>query len=201
MDATNLKICSKCNLSKSLDCFGNHPLGKNGKQPQCNACKSKEVSKYNKTKSGIIKKIYSKQRANSRKRGHLMPDYLLTDLRSWALSQQIFHKLYDEWVSSGYDKALSPSFDRIDDYKPYSLDNINIMTWHENNHKGAEDRKNGINNKGSKSIIQMTIDCVFVKRYHSGCFASRDTGIDQGSISACCRGVRKTAGGYIWRFE
>jgi hypothetical protein len=31
--------------------------------------------------------------------------------------------------------------------------------------------------------------------------ASRQTNINRGSISSCCRGERKTAGGYTWKFK
>ena len=37
--------------------------------------------------------------------------------------------------------------DRLNDYKGYSFDNIQLMTWQENKDKGHRDCLNGINNK------------------------------------------------------
>lgn len=51
----------------------------------------------------------------------------------------------------------------------------------------------------SKSVLQYTLDMVFVKEYPSVMEAERQTGIRH--ISECCRGERRTAGGYIWKYK
>lgn len=38
-------------------------------------------------------------------------------------------------------------------------------------------------------------------KYISAKEASRITGINQGSISKCCKGERRIAGGFRWRYE
>jgi hypothetical protein len=48
-----------------------------------------------------------------------------------------FYELYNNWIDSGYKKSDKPSVDRIDDYKGYSFDNIQLMTWKENNKKNT----------------------------------------------------------------
>lgn len=40
-----------------------------------------------------------------------------------------------------------------------------------------------------------------IARFDSTMDAHRSTGVCSSSISACCKGKRKTAGGYIWRYE
>lgn len=47
--------------------------------------------------------------------------------------------------------------------------------------------------------VDITTNLV-VCRFDSTMDAFRNTGIDSSSISACCHGKRKTAGGYKWRF-
>ena len=37
-------------------------------------------------------------------------------------------------------------------------------------------------------------------RYRSACEAERQTGIYNGSIAKCCKGVQKTSGGYHWQY-
>lgn len=137
------------------------------------------------------------QKASSIKRGHNPPEYTLEEFKRWALVQPKFHELYETWVNSGYQEMLSPSTDRTDDYQGYALHLLNWMTWAENKGKGYTDKKNGINNKNSKSVVQMTMIGLFVAKFHSGAQAGRDTGIANSDISSCCTGKLNSAGGFI----
>lgn len=51
-----------------------------------------------------------------------------------------------------------------------------------------------------KPVEQFTIDGELVGRWDSGRKASIATGIDSTRISKVCKGQRKTAGGFVWRF-
>ena len=55
----------------------------------------------------------------------------------------------------------------------------------------------------SKPVVQYSKFGNYVAKFKSENEASRKTGICQSSITACCnkKKHRKTAGGYIWRFE
>ena len=55
--------------------------------------------------------------------------------------------------------------------------------------------------KQSKEIVQYNLNMEYIKTYNSGTEAEIETGIDSGDISRCCRGIRKTAGGYKWKFS
>lgn len=52
----------------------------------------------------------------------------------------------------------------------------------------------------SKPVLQFTLDGEFIKTYPSAKEAERQTGINRTSISYCCNGKLKTAGGFIWKF-
>lgn len=54
-------------------------------------------------------------------------------------------------------------------------------------------------NKRGKKIYQYSKDEKLVNQYESLMDAERITNIPNGNISACCRGSRNTAGGYIWK--
>jgi len=190
---TYLKTCSNCNDDKPSDEFYS-----NGWCIECNREANKE---YRKTKSGMIVKLYSTQRTNSRKRGDIMPSYTKRELKDFLYSIPEFHILYDNWKRSGYKSDLKPSLDRIDDYKSYSLDNIQLMTWEENKDKGYSDRKNGINNKVSKRVKQYDKEGNFIAEYHSIMEASRKVNINNGSISLCASGKTKTGRGYVWKYS
>lgn len=197
------KECSKCfkikNKSEFYTVSGNY---KDNLHSYCKEC-DKIKSKLNKRKvEGLLSRIYSGQKNNSKRRGDLLPDYTLAELKYWAKSQLVFFIIYGAWVKSGYKKDLKPSFDRLDDYKPYTLGNIQIVTWEENRKKSYSDIKNGVNNKISKSVIGVHDKTGDIIRFHSLMEAERVTGINNSQISAVCRGIDmyKTAGGYNWSY-
>lgn len=59
-------------------------------------------------------------------------------------------------------------------------------------------RELGLNS--SKKVIQKDYNNNIINTFNSTCEASRQTGICQPSISACCRGKIKQAGKYIWEY-
>ena len=194
------KKCSKCGTEKPLSGFYKHINGRYGVVACCEECCRKLVNNYHKTKEGLVTKIYSAQKQRSRVNHNPQPTYTRNELRDWLFSQRFFHELYDNWKQSNYSKDLTPSCDRIDDYDYYKLDNIRVITWIENNIKGKEDRKNGINNKGNIAVMCFSLDGAFVAEYYSAAQASRANNSSRGNISSCCAGERPTAGGFIWRY-
>ena len=54
--------------------------------------------------------------------------------------------------------------------------------------------------KNSKSIVQLDKEGNFVKEFSYISEASRELNIACQSISACCKGRRKSAGGYVWKY-
>lgn len=52
-----------------------------------------------------------------------------------------------------------------------------------------------------KAVCMLNTDGVLLKVYSSIVEARDDTGILAQNISSCCRGERKSAGGYLWRYS
>ena len=150
------------------------------------------------TRDGMISVIYQSQKQSSKRRCHSMPEYSLNELRGWIYNQDNFEKLYCDWVESNYDKYMKPSVDRLDDYKPYTISNIRLTTWRENDDKGSQDVKNGVNKKKYKKVRLMekgiVFDAIKYAQEYVGC-SSRE-----GNIVKCCKGDRKTAYGYTWEY-
>lgn len=156
--------------------------------------------RYYRSKRGLISTIYSSQKQSAKHRGHQMPSYTLEQLADWVFNQPNFEYLYANWVDSGFDSRKKPSCDRIDDYAPYMLGNLRLVTWGENNSRSWEDTKSGINNKRSKPVLQITREGIVVEEYYSISNAGREAGVRFTAISACCNGERRTAGGFVWCF-
>ena len=51
-----------------------------------------------------------------------------------------------------------------------------------------------------RKVKQYTKDDIFIKEYFSIQIASDETNIDRATISKCASGIRKTAGGFKWKF-
>ena len=148
----------------------------------------------------LVKAIYDDQIASSKIRKQEKPSYTKKEFIDKYINNEVYLSLYINWVGSGYLKDLAPSFDRIDDYKGYSFDNLQLMRWFENRRKAHLDRKEGRNNKHSKAITGTNIKTGDKLEFHSMNEADRN-GFCNVCICNCCRGKVKTHKGYIWSYK
>ena len=152
------------------------------------------------TKGMLISSMYSHMKQACVKRSMEQPSFTRKELFKWCNKQNKFHDLYAKWVEGGCKTDDIPSIDRIDDYKTYTFDNIQLMTFKENREKMYKDKRDGKNTKVSKAVQQLSTTGKVIAVYHSTGTASRATGIARNGISRCCNGRSKTAGGYRWKF-
>ena len=181
-----MKKCTKCWIEKELIDFGYSKKAKNWLKSECRKCGNKYSREYVKTKRWLITGIYRCQRASSRDRWHTVPKYTNLELQEWIFKQENFEELYDNWVESWYKKSLVPSVDRLDDYKWYSFDNIQLTTWDKNRKRIYQDMKNWINNKQSKAVVWIHKETWEKVEFHSIREASRQIWILMCNISQCC---------------
>jgi len=193
------KICSKCFKKKLTSEFYKQMDCNMQVQSECRKCNIDRIKLYSKTKKGLITRIYSNQKKSAKQRSQNAPSYTKLELKVWLYSQELFHELYNNWVISGYKNELIPSCDRINDYKSYTLYNIQLMTWQENRNKSHINLDRKRKNKQCKPVIQFDVDGNFIKKYYSISEAVRKTGINK--IGTCCRNKRKTAGNYVWKYK
>lgn len=131
------------------------------------------------------------------------------ELEQWILNYKydMFMELFKQWKENDYEKDLVPSIDRIDCMKPYTFDNMQIVTWKINREKFYNEEMN----KYSKNCEQMVkhtrkkvnkynLDGDFIKEYRSISEASRENNISVACICECCQGKRKTAGRFRWTY-
>lgn len=160
-----MKTCCDCNQSLPFTAFVSKPSCKDGYEPRCRACRS---IKYNKgTPELLCKKIYLSQCTHSATRNHPAPAYTLSELTDWVKAQPNFPSLYSNWVASNYSKNLAPSVDRLDDSLPYSLSNIQLMTWEENRAKAAQSKKIGDLLTTHKGVIAFNKDGSIYREFAS----------------------------------
>lgn len=81
--------------------------------------------------------------------------------------------------------------ERRDDNKAFNLD---WCTAKQNNNYGSHNELLG-------KALGEEVCCIETREiYYSAREAGRQTGVDRASISKCCNGKRKTAGGYHWKY-
>lgn len=195
------KECTKCNVTKPLDLYGNCKTTKDGKQSWCKTCTKESTRLRNNTKEGMLKRIYRSQVSSSKKRGFPAPAYTQQELVSLFINSVEFNTQYVEWQISGHSTKQKPSIDRKDDNGYYTLDNIQLMSWENNHSKGTNDIVEGRNTKTSKAVLQYSKNGALLAEYHSCREAARVTGTNVTTISICALGKQKTAGGFKWKFK
>lgn len=79
-----------------------------------------------------------------------------------------------------------------------SLSNLEWCTHKYNSNYGTRVNRMAITNY--EPVIQYTKDGTEVARYQSQKEAMDKTGLSNRHISCCCKGKRKTCGGYVWRY-
>lgn len=207
-----MKVCSQCNKTLPLDAFDLQKTGKQGRRADCKLCRKRFI----RSQKGLIKECFSFQKAKSKKRGYTPPSYSEQELYEWALASPEFHLLYNDWVLSGYQSNFKPSFDRLNDRISYRLDNLQVITWNENNTKGIADQISGRNPKKNLAVDMLDLSGNFIQRFHSVSAAARHfSGIPSNIIGAINHRTSKkrnpdgsyrlitvtTAYGHKWRYS
>ena len=87
-----------------------------------------------------------------------------------------------------------------DTKRKISESHIGITFSEEHKRKMSEAHKGKIY-ANTKPILQFSKNGELIAEYSSLIEASRQTGFYQSNICKCCKGNRKSAGGYIWRYK
>ena len=112
-----------------------------------------------------------------------------------------------DWVH-----GILGKFDNKDDALKYEAFLIAMLGTIENGYNTSEyggfsckhseeTRRKMSESHGVNGILQYSKDGDFIAEYPSIREAERHTGCHNQSICACCKGKRKSAGGYIWRYK
>ena len=196
MEKLTEKRCYRCEKIKPLVEFNKNKSKPSGYCDECRECKKELDLQYRRTELGLLTSIYGSQKHKSKKRGHLTPNYSKAQLIDFMYKNN-YIELYSAWVFSGYNTNLVPSIDRINRNLPYTLENIQLVTWEFNNQKGREESKETY----SKRVQQYSRSGELLGIYPSIREASRVTGLDPNTISENAKGIRKNfTSPFIWKF-
>lgn len=145
-------------------------------------------------KRGILKLIKNKN-------GY----YYISFSKYGKIKTFIVHRLVAEAFLPNPDNK--PQVDHINTNRTDNrVENLRWTTYKENNNNQltkkhfSECRKGKLNYK-SKKVLQFDLNGNLIKSWDTVREAERETNIHSSHISRCCNGKRKTAYGYIWKYE
>lgn len=84
-----------------------------------------------------------------------------------------------------------------------NIDNLEWCTAKDNSNYGTRNERISeklTNGKRSKKVAQYTLEGKLVKVWPSSMEIQRQLGYSQGNISMCCRGERRVAYGFVWKY-
>lgn len=168
----------------------------------CKPCNTLKALERRQSIPGMYQDMYYGQISSSKHRKHPLPNYTLDELKIWVDLQPNSKELITAWVDSGYDKLLKPSCDRLNDYLPYTLDNLRLVTWEVNCKKSYSDKAQGINTKACKAVDQYSLDDKYIRSFYSLNEAAEHSKSKASNIQRCCINMKgyKTAGGFKWKY-
>lgn len=158
-----------------------------------------------KTIEGLLVRIYRTQTNKSKLRNHNKPEYTLEEFVDYWKNNNIFLSLFMKWKNSNYDKWLKPSCDRKDNKISYTWNNIQFVTWKENDNKqkSSEEQKQimrSIKKSHIIPIIQKDLNNNIIKFWKNGTDDIKKEFKSINNIRSVCRGERKQAYNYKWEY-
>ena len=123
----------------------------------------------------------------------------------------IFDTFYNREDALDYEAFLMGMFDSI--RSGYNISSYSSAHSHTEESKKkmsesrtgkhhSEETKNKISDSEPKNpVIQFSKDGELLSEYSSLHEAERQTGCSKGHICECCKGTRKSAGGFIWKYK
>lgn len=122
-------------------------LCKNRKQREYRRKTANSATKtYEKTPKGYLMRSYRNMlnRVNGLVKPHLYKGKEILSKEqfyNWAWGNKDFWRLYRQWVKSGYERKLSPSVNRIDSEKGYTINNMEWLSHSVNSSLGGRNTK------------------------------------------------------------
>lgn len=152
-------------------------------------------------------KSYGRLKRDNKNKFNLLLPFSKDEFKEWISSNYKceLEKMLKDYKESNYKKDLCPSIDRIDDYKSYTFDNMQLITWKENNDKGRISLKNKkqcsemAKRVWSKKVIQKDLDGNVIATFNSTHDVERLLGYDSSLIARACR-LNKVSKGYRWEY-
>ena len=150
-----------------------------------------QVSNYGNVKSCITKKILKQAKHHS--------GYMVVCLsKSGTHKNYSVHRLVANAFISNYNNYKHINH-KDENKQNNSVENLEWCTVIYNNNYGSRIEK--ARRSCFKKVLQFDVNGKFIAEWESLTLAAKQLSICKASISQCCNGNYKTAGGYIWKYK
>ena len=204
-----MKKCFKCKEEKELSEFYKHKEMADGHLNKCKECtkldsklNEKNIStsrlSYDKTEKGVIRVLYKSMVQRSKSRNHPKPNFTKKEFKKWIYKNN-FLVMWESWSKHQCNKNLKPSINRKNDFKPYTFNNMELLTTKENRLHQNSDIRTGQSTSGKicKPVIQYKNN-IEIARYVSFNQARR---IMKYSMEKAIKSGKIDKHGYSYKYE
>ena len=181
----SIKKCTYCHKTKPITEFYSDTRSKDGHRSDCKKCvltKRKETNKLFPERK-ILHNL--KNRCNNENVKEYKW-YGKKGVKSLITEDEIRQLM----IRDGYWDMKRPSIDRIDNDGDYTYENCQFI----------EMDINRIKNRG-KPILQFDLEGNFIREWESIIEAERELNYSHQFLGKCCKGINKTAYGFMWRYK
>ena len=125
------------------------------------------------------------------------------DNREDALDYEAFLIDMFDTIENGYNTSSFDSmhYERTEEHKKNLSESLTGRTFTDEHKKKLSESMTGNYNSPTKPILQFSKKGEFISEYPSTHEAERQTGCNHQNLCECCKGTRKSAGGYIWKYK
>ena len=133
-------------------------------------------------------------------------------LSGYRNNQQMYNDIKNSDWNTDWEHSIIGQFEDKDEALKYEAfliamlgtvrNGYNTSSYGGTSYKRTEENKKKISeSKGVNGILQFSKDGEFIAEYPSIMEASRQTGCSAPNICSCCKGKRKSTGGFIWKYK
>ena len=183
------KICTKCKIEKELSEF----YFRKDSNSYRNECKECLITINQNFKYNIVpwrKHFYSARRRCNNLLDKRYKDYGDRGIKFLLIIEEVKQL----WIRDRAELLKQPSIDRKDNDGNYDYNNCRFIEMIQNSNENKRERK-------GKPIRQIDFNGYTINTFISIRQASKITGIPNSNINNVVNGIRKTAGGFCWRYQ
>ena len=116
--------------------------------------------------------------------------------------EEMFIQLFDS-INEGYNISSygNGHYERTEEHKRKISESKIGITFSEEHKKKLSEALSGNHNRPQTQVLQYSKSGELIAEYPSIHEAEKQTGCNNCSICNCCKGNRKSAGGFIWKYK
>lgn len=149
--------------------------------------------RYLRSKNGWMNIRFCNLKSAHKRRGFKL-NFTKSDFIEWLYkNRERFNYLFSAWEKNNWDVNYTPSVNRLDDTKGYSLDNLELLTWRRNNELGHKGIWKLVQERKPVILKKLDVEKAFV----SSTEAAKFLGVSKTSLSDASKNLSRRCKGWM----